>query len=337
MQIAPGYMPPIARTRTGAETRSNNTQPLHWAQKLRREIFAGSIAAGTTASIFAPFESVKTRLQVQQAPEWPKIYEGGLMRSVMRIASEDGLALMWSHGFVPFVCRDFFYSGLRLGLYPSTRAAISGKEKGDVTLVQKIAAGAATGSIGSALANPLDVVRVRMTVEGGKIDPNSGLLQTGMRAGYTPRYRNSIHCAMLTMQEEGLVRGLYRGVGATMARAALLSAGQLASYDHSKAMLRRSGWMQEGSALHIVAAFISGLVATTMCNPADVLKSRMMIASSGAERASVGQLIATIWRQEGPIGFMRGWGAAYARAGPTLFIQMPLMEALRAVFGVGAI
>ena len=111
MQIAPGYMPPIARTRTGAETRSNNTQPLHWAQKLRREIFAGSIAAGTTASIFAPFESVKTRLQVQQAPEWPKIYEGGLMRSVMRIASEDGLALMWSHGFVPFVCRDFFYSG----------------------------------------------------------------------------------------------------------------------------------------------------------------------------------------------------------------------------------
>ena len=36
----------------------------------------------------------------------------------------------------------------------------------------------------------------------------------------------------------------------------------------------------------------------------------------------------------GLVGFYRGWFAAYARAGPTFFVQMPAVEALRGWFGV---
>ena len=69
------------------------------------------------------------------------------------------------------------------------------------------------------------------------------------------------------LQTEGVVKGLWRGVGPTMSRAALLSAGQLSSYDHSKTLLLRAGWLDDGKTLHIVAAIISGIVATVCCNP----------------------------------------------------------------------
>ena len=42
-------------------------------------------------------------------------------------------------------------------------------------------------------------------------------------------------------------------------------------------------------------------------------------------------------RREGPLGFMRGWTASYARIGPTMFIQLPIVEAVRRSSGVTSI
>eukprot|EP00966_Prymnesium_polylepis_P027849 643573-Prymnesium_polylepis.1 len=64
-----------------------------------------------------------------------------------------------------------------------------------------------------------------MTVEGGLVD-ESGVLLTGMRKGQQRQWTSSLHCLIDTMQTEGLAHGLWRGVGPTMSRAALLSAGQ---------------------------------------------------------------------------------------------------------------
>ena len=148
------------------------------------------------------------------------------------------------------------------------------------------------------------------------------------------------------------MRGLWRGASATVGRAALLSAANLASYvrpcgagagggwrrphrpqDHTKVTLRRKGWMEEGAALHLAAGGVSGLAAMLASNPADVIKSRMMVG--GGARQGLLAVAAAIWRAEGPAGFYRGFWPAYARAGPTFFIQMPLNEALRAALGVG--
>lgn len=302
-----------------------------------REIAAGSIAASFTATLFSPLELVKTRLQVQEAPGEPRLYSG-MLSALTKIAKEDGLRGLWTHGFFGFVARDFFYSGLRIGLYPTVRERLSGGAKGEASLAQKVAAGACTGALGATIANPLDVVRVRMSVEGGRVAAD-GTLLTGMRIGQPRQWRSSLHCLVDTLRSEGLVQGLWRGVGPTMSRAALLSAGQLSSYDHSKTLLLRDGWLDEGRTLHIVAAIISGLVATTCCNPADVLKSRIMSARASGAAGSVTALGVTreILRSEGLLGFWRGWTAAYARAGPAFFIQMPIVEAVRNALGVGSL
>eukprot|EP00947_MAST-08B_sp_MAST-8B-sp1_P001792 g1792.t1 len=307
-----------------------------------KEVLAGSVAAATTASIFSPLECIKTRLQIQDLPSEAKVYRHGFFRAIAQVVQEDGPLLAWQHGFAGFVLRDFLYSGLRLGLYPTMRSLFSGdREKTDVLLVEKIMAGASTGALGSAIANPLDVMRVRRTVDSGRIDPGTGRFTTGMRQGLKPTWRSSWHCLTDTFAKEGLVHGLYRGTPATSLRAALLSAGQLASYDHSKTVLVRLNLMEEGASLHVTAAIVSGLIATTLCNPADVLKSRVMLARAGISDHGVActpfTVAKDIVQREGPGGFMRGWSAAYARAGPTFFIQMPIVEAIRHALGLESI
>jgi len=309
---------------------------------LPREMLAGSIAAGTTAVIFSPLEMVKTRLQIQSAPEWGNIYKSQSFVAVLRrLIAEDGLARVWSYGFAAFVTRDIIYSGIRIGAYPTVRGNISqflhntNEKQTSHSLVTKIAAGATTGAVGSAIATPIDVVRVRMSVDSGRVDPTSGKFVSGMRTGQVPRYSSSVDCLYKTWKNEGVVGGLWKATAPTAARAALLSAGQLSSYDHTKSVLIANGLMEDGPRVHTVGAIVSGVVATSVCNPADVIKSRIMATTSHSN--SILAAVSQVWKQDGARGFFRGWLPAYARAGPTFFIQMPIVEFIRQQLGVEAI
>ena len=79
----------------------------------------------------------------------------------------------------------------------------------------------------------------------------------------------------------------------------------------------------ESTSLHVAAALFSGLIATAACNPADVLKSRVMTSTSGQGGGSPSTL-GIAWQiatREGPMGFYRGFLPAYARIGPTILIR----------------
>jgi len=299
-----------------------------------REYLSGSLASSFTATVFNPFEVVKTRLQLQDMPGWRRIYTSGFVDALRTIWKQEGLLLLWSHGLCTIVARDFFYSGVRTGMYPNVRSAIAGdRSPADTFLVQKIAAGAVCGGVGSALANPFDVVRVRMIAEGGLVQ--GGKLSTGMRAGHAPRWSSSISCCMDALKSEGIVRGLMlRGLGPSVSRAALLTAAQMSSYDHTKVLAKQYGLLSEGLVLHCVGAGISGLAAQVACNPADVLKSRVMSVRSSGASSTVFGVATHIIKNEGMSAFYKGFGPAYARIGPTIFFQMPIAEALRAAMGV---
>ena len=177
-----------------------------------------------------------------------------------------------------------------------------------------------------------------MTAEGGVVGAD-GRLATGMCAGKVPRWGSSLACAADAARQEGVVRGLIvRGASASISRAAMLTAAQLSSYDHAKVHLRAA--LGDGTLLHVAAALISGFIATAACNPADVVKSRVMSAhggGGGGGGATGAGMVVEVWRREGLRGFYRGFLPAYARIGPTVFIQMPLAEALRSALGVQAL
>merc|ERR1711908_224279 len=85
------------------------------------------------------------------------------------------------------------------------------------TLIQKIAAGMCSGALGIAVANPTDVVKIRMQAQ-GRLPPAER------------PYSSSLDCYSKIVSEKG-VTGLWVGVLPNMLRNSVINAAELASYD----------------------------------------------------------------------------------------------------------
>ena len=118
-----------------------------------------------------------------------------------------------------------------------------------------------------------------------------------------------------------------------VARAALLSGSQLATYDTTKRWMKDQGVMNEGPALHFTASFMSGVVAQTVTQPVDTLKTLVM-ANGGANGGGTFATLRKLLARSGPIGLYRGYWPAMARQGPVMVIQMPIVEQFRKALGL---
>lgn len=58
---------------------------------------------------------------------------------------------------------------------------------------------------------------------------------------------------------------------------------------------------------------MAGFVATTICSPVDVIKTRVM---SAKESEGLAKLLARIYRVEGAMWMWRGWIPSFIRLGP---------------------
>lgn len=81
-------------------------------------------------------------------------------------------------------------------------------------------------------------------------------------------YRHALHGVYRMVSDEG-VSSLFRGITPNVARAVLMNASQLATYDFFKHSLLHTGFYEEGTWLHFSASFLAGTVATTVCSPAE--------------------------------------------------------------------
>lgn len=123
-----------------------------------------------------------------------------------------------------------------------------------------------------------------------------------LSAGQAPRYKGVMDAYATIVRTEG-VKGLWTGWGPNVARNSIINATELATYEQCKESLLAAGW---GNTLptHITAAACSGIMATIVGNPIDVIKTRVM-AAAGTGESAVGTLLATL-RNEGPLAFYQG-------------------------------
>ena len=59
-------------------------------------------------------------------------------------------------------------------------------------------------------------------------------------------------------RDEGVLKGLWRGVGPNVVRATVTTAAQISSYDHSKHFMLEMGWFEEGPRLHFISSVVAG-------------------------------------------------------------------------------
>ena len=219
--------------------------------------------------------------------------------------------------------REGSYSTIRIGAYEPLKVLFGATDPARTPLWKKIAAGAISGTIGSAIATPTDLVKVRFQAVG---------------PGVKPRYRNTFHAFAEIARTEG-IRGLWTGVGPTVQRAAILTAAQIPSYDHTKHTILNAGLMEEGPKLHVVCSMIAGLVVALATSPVDVVKTRVMNQKKGAQGNPLGYrntwdcIVKTV-RAEGPLGLYKGFVPNWMRIGPHTIVCFFVFEQLRRLVGM---
>ncbi|XP_010914395.1 uncharacterized protein [Elaeis guineensis] len=273
-----------------------------------------AVAVATTVT--HPLDVLKVRLQMQLAGQRGNLIGMGEL-SAQIIKSEGPRALYLGLG--PALTRSVLYGGLRLGLYEPCKC-ICDYMFGSTNFLVKVASGAFSGAIATALTNPTEVLKVRLQM-------NSNTRRGPIREMHK------------IMSEEG-IRALWKGVGPAMARAGSLTASQMATYDESKQALLKWTPLEEGFHLHLISSCIAGTVGTLVTAPIDMIKTRLMLQQEPTGVRSYRNGFHCAYRvvlTEGFRALYKGGFATFARLGPQTTITFIVCEKLREVAGMKAI
>ncbi|KAF9229683.1 mitochondrial carrier [Gyrodon lividus] len=272
----------------------------------------GGVAASMAACFTHPLDLTKVRMQTL-GPSVPRPSMLGIIRTSF---AENGLRTIYT-GLSASLLRQMTYSLVRLGSYEEMKRRMS--ENGRPSAGKLLLAASAAGGLGGVAGNPADILLVRMT--------SDSLRPSEKRYGY----RNAMSGLASLVKSEG-VSGLSRGLGTNVTRAILMNTSQVGSYDFFKTTLLRHRiplvdyQFHDGFLLHVVASLAAGTCGTTVCSPADVIKTRIM-ASSG--KASPVHVLVKSIREEGPMLMFKGWTPAFMRLGPNTVLMFVFFEQLK--------
>lgn len=292
------------------------------SQQFQNYALAGmaSMMGATTTN---PMDVIKVRMQLEgelQNQQAVKNRKYANMYSGFRhIIATEGIRGLYK-GLTASLMREGSYSTIRIGAYEPMKELLGADDPAHTSLYIKVVAGAITGAFGSAIANPTDLVKVRLQAE-----------------NKVKRYSSTVGAFVTIVKNEGIA-GLWRGVGPTVKRAALLTATQIPSYDHSKHLILNAGLLDEGTVLHGICSMFAGFMTATITSPVDVIKTRVMNQNVLGKKPSkyLGTIDAfrKIWCSEGPKGFYKGWFPNWMRIGPHTMVCLMFYEQLRSLFGI---
>ncbi|KAF4677903.1 hypothetical protein FOL47_008969 [Perkinsus chesapeaki] len=276
---------------------------------------AGAFASQTADFFTYPIDTSKTRLQLSGEAGGAKRYNG-MADAIKKVYHNEGPTGLYK-GFSAALVRQGLYRGLVFALYEPLRdetCKLLGEDKSSASLKVKILAGGVGGIIGSALINPVDVIKVRM--------------QGDLKVGAERRYRNVFDGLYKMYKAEGM-KGISVGVIPNMQRAFLVNAAELATYDQCKEEIVKV--FGDNTFSYFVSSMIAGLVAAIVSTPVDVAKTRLMNQDLTKGRAYKGLtdcLVKTV-KSEGVFALYKGFIPNWVRIGPYTTIAFIAFEEYR--------
>ncbi|XP_050685295.1 mitochondrial uncoupling protein Bmcp [Leptidea sinapis] len=283
---------------------------------------------GGLASIVAefgtfPIDTTKTRLQIQGQKIDPRHVElrySGMVDCFVKTSRQEGVKALYC-GIWPAVLRQATYGTIKFGTYYSMKRILAARRADGGArehLPTNTVCAAASGGLASAIANPTDVLKVRM--------------QVGEEKG------SLVRCFVDIYRNEG-VRGLWRGVGPTSQRAAVIAAVELPVYDASKRALLPT--LGDRPLNHLLSSLLASLGSAVASTPLDVIRTRLMnqrnvkgVAAVGGVRiykGTVDCLLQTV-RSEGGSALYKGFVPTWLRMGPWNIIFFITYEQLKQLY-----
>lgn len=299
------------------------------SQQLQLGLAAKLTCAGSAAciadAITFPLDVAKVRLQIQgegtTGCSRSSLKYRGVLGTVVTIARQEGPTRLYG-GLGPGLQRQFCFATVRIGFYDTVKEsysmAILGHNKGGNSapvLGVRILAAVTTGALAVGMAQPTDVVKVRMQAQ----------------SGMAPRrYRNSFQAYRTIGREEGM-RGLYKGMLPNIARNSIVNAAELVCYDSVKEAILSRGLLGDNISCHFVAAFGAGFCATVVASPVDVVKTRYMNAGAGLYSGAI-ECAVRMFHEGGLFAFYKGFTPSFVRLGSWNICMFITYEQLQRLF-----
>uniref|UniRef100_A0A667HMY5 Mitochondrial dicarboxylate carrier n=1 Tax=Lynx canadensis TaxID=61383 RepID=A0A667HMY5_LYNCA len=282
--------------------------------------YFGGLASCGAACCTHPLDLLKVHLQTQQEV---KLRMTGMALQVVR---SDGVLALYN-GLSASLCRQMTYSLTRFAIYESVRDHVTTGSQGPLPFYKKVLLGSISGCIGGFVGTPADMVNVRMQ--------NDVKLEPSQRRNYA----HALDGLYRVAREEGLKK-LFSGASMAASRGMFVTVGQLSCYDQAKQLVLSTGYLADNIFTHFVASFIAavgdkrppqGGCATVLCQPLDVLKTRLM-NSKGEYKGVFHCAVETA--KLGPLAFYKGLVPAGIRLMPHTVLTFVFLEQLRKHFGL---
>ena len=276
-------------------------------------------SATVAESLTFPIDITKTRLQNQSHKLGTRAYKG-FFQTALGIARREGVSKLWK-GLPPAVLRHYIY-GSRLVFYEYLRENVFKKRAdGTFPLMKAIPCGMLAGASAQFLASPMDLVKVRLQMEGKR-----------QQEGHKMRFSGTTQAFRVILREGGVL-GMWRGVVPNCQRAALVCLGDLTTYDRAKRFILNNTRMQDSSLTHACSSCCAAVVAATFATPADVVKSRMMtqpyLNGHPTIYTSIWDCLKKAVQNEGLLSLYRGYFPNWMRMGPWSLTFWVTFEKLR--------
>lgn len=279
---------------------------------------AGGIAACGAVTASHPFETVKIRLQLQgelQAADVAVKKYRGVLHGVSVVAQNEGIKGLY-RGIGCAYIYQILLNGCRLGFYEPLRASTTKlffKDSNVQSLGVNVFSGASSGVLGAMAGSPFFLVKTRLQ----SYSPT-------LPVGTQHKYRNAFDGLRQIYKAEG-VRGLYRGMGASMVRTGAGSSVQLPTYFFAKRRLIRHFGMTDGPALHLMSSTCSGFVVCCFMHPPDTVMARLYNQHGNLYSGIFDCLYKTV-STEGVLAVYKGFFAHLARILPHTILTLTFAE-----------
>lgn len=164
-----------------------------------------------------------------------------------------------------------------------------------------ILSGGVAGTVAATITNPLEVVKAQLQSSNAVVGELS------------KAHGHPVAIAQRIFQRDGLA-GFFRGLPPTLIGIIPSRSAYFYAYQQSKTAL--SPYFKEGSPTNaMISGVVAGVTGNTLTNPIWMVRTRMQLLadSSAGQRAytGYGDVIQTIYREEGIAGFYKGIQASY--------------------------
>ncbi|KAL9098472.1 MAG: hypothetical protein Q9163_005871 [Psora crenata] len=275
----------------------------------------GSIAGAFGAFMVYPIDLVKTRMQNQRSGRVGQVLYKNSIDCAKKVIKNEGFKGLYS-GVLPQLVGVAPEKAIKLTVNDLLRGHFGNAETGAIWWPHEIISGASAGACQVVFTNPLEIVKIRLQVQGEVAKTVDGVERRS---------------AMWIVRNLGLM-GLYKGATACLLRDVPFSGIYFPVYNHLKRdFFGESPTKKLGIVQLLTAGAIAGMPAAYFTTPCDVIKTRLQVEARKGETkyTSLRHCAKSVFQEEGFKAFFKGGPARVLRSSPQFGFTLAGYEVLQ--------